>query len=974
MLAQEEALTAAPARPSLHRHDLFAMAVLAALPVLMFLVPALAGHPVVPGDDLTQNYPLRVLAGWQLAHGHLPVFDPYIWSGAPLLAGWNAGAAYPLTVLFAVLPGSAAWTLNLIVTWWTAGLGTFAFLRASRLRTGASFLGALTFAFAGAMTAQIPHFGLVAGLSWVPVALLAALRMSRSAGRARLGWAVALAAAVGLIFLAGEPRAIDDGLIIVVCYLLWRAWRLGWRREAWPHLAVAAGAVLLGVALGAVQWLPGVEAVQTSQRGAHSVALFSSGSLPRPWLLLFLVPDLLGGSGSFGQPAFSASYNLTEVSGYVGILPLVAACALLGQVRRRKGVPEWVLWHGVAVLGVLLALGGNTVLGPLLARLPLYGGQRLQSRNLVIADFALAVLFAYWADGFIGAPGERRVGALTGARRLAGLGRARPVSGALRLAGIGRARRPGGSGRVGGAGRAGMVAGAVPPIAVIGLVAVAFGWGSAMARWLGASPAAAAALGPWLLPFAVFALASLALLVWGPRLGPGGRMRALTWLAVADIVAFTLLAVVLVAPGPGHPASPPAAAGGRSGAVSGGSSGAASGVPPARLVPAAAFAHGGRFAIYDPGLLDSGQLATLGAPDSNLITRTPSIEGYGSIVNSQYASATGSHLATGQGQNVLSPQAIGNGTLDQLDTTVLLTPAAYLITPATAGGAVGPARGGARATPGGRSVAPHRSAAWYLGSELRVSSVSVPVAGGAVAAGALGGVHVGLVRASGAVTWVPVVPGPGGRLLARFPGPVAGVSLRVSTGSRTLRMGVPTLTTASGVRYRLDGALQGALVPPRWRFRAFDGGFAVFSDRLASRGLRLLAPAVGASVRPLSGPAYAPESAEVSSPHGVTVIRSADDIPGWTAAWRPAGSAGSVPLAIHRSGLVQAVRVPAGRGVVVWQYSPPGGAVGLALSLGALAVMVITGACVALWRRPRHDRADPATEPGTHAGLIAANG
>jgi hypothetical protein len=967
VLAQEEALTAAPARPSLHRHDLLAMAVLAALPVLMFVVPALAGHPVVPGDDLTQNYPLRVLAGWQLGHGHLPVFDPYIWSGAPLLAGWNAGAAYPLTALFAVLPGSAAWTLNLVVTWWTAGLGTFAFLRASWLRTGASFLGALTFAFAGAMTAQIPHFGLVAGLSWVPVALLAALRMSRSVGRARLGWAIALAAAVGLIFLAGEPRAIDDGLIIVVCYLLWRAWRLGWRREALPYLAVAAGAVLLGVALGAVQWLPGIEAVQTSQRGAHSVALFNSGSLPRPWLLLFLVPDLLGGSGSFGQPAFSASYNLTEVSGYVGLLPLVAACALLGQVRRRKGVPEWMLWHGVAALGVVLALGGSTVLGHLLARLPLYGGQRLQSRNLVIADFALAVLFAYWADGFIGAPGERRVGRPTAARRLTGVRGARRVAGALRLAGIGRARLPAAPG-VGGAGRAGMVAGAVPPIAVIGLVAVAFGWGGALARWLGASPAAAGALAPWLVPFAAFALASLALLVWGPRLGPRGRMRALTWLAVADIVTFTLLAVVLVAPGPGHPAGPLAAA-------SGGRSGAASGGPLAGLLPAAAFAHGGRFAIYDPGLLDSSELATLGAPDSNLITRTPSIEGYGSIVNSQYASATGSHLATGQGQNVLSLRAIGNGTLDQLDTTVLLTPAAYLITPATAGGTfAGPARAGPGTAPGVRSVAPHRSATWYLGSELRVSSVSVPVAHGAMAADALGGVRIGLTCANGVVTWLGAVPGPGSSLIARFSGPVAGVSLRVSAGGRPLRLGAPTLTTASGVRYRLDGALQGALVPPRWRFRAFDGGFAVFSDSLAGRGLRLPASAVGASVRPLSGPAYAPGSAEVSSPHGVTVIRSADDIPGWTATWHPAGSAGSVLLAIHRLGLVQAVRVPAGRGVVVWQYSPPGGAVGLAVSLGAFAVMVITCAFVALRRRPRRDPADPAAEPGTHAGLIAANG
>ena len=97
---------------------------------------------------------------------------------------------------------------------------------------------------------------------------------------------------------------------------------------------MAAG-LALGACLGAVQWLPGLAVVATSQRGAGSVALFNSGSLPHRWLLLMLVPDLLGGSGSFGQPAFLANYNLAEVTGYVGILPLVAAFALLGRVRLR---------------------------------------------------------------------------------------------------------------------------------------------------------------------------------------------------------------------------------------------------------------------------------------------------------------------------------------------------------------------------------------------------------------------------------------------------------------------------------------------------------------------------------------------------------------------------------------------------------------------------------------------------------------
>ena len=156
-----------------------AVVVLVTLPAVIFGLPALLGHAVLPGDDLTQNLPLRVLAGQQIRAGHLPLFDPYIWSGAPLLAGWNAAAAYPLTWLFAILPGTAAWTVNMIATWAVAGLGMFCFLRALRLASLASLLGAFSFAFAGGMSAQVTHFGLVAGLSWVPLALLSILRLSQ---------------------------------------------------------------------------------------------------------------------------------------------------------------------------------------------------------------------------------------------------------------------------------------------------------------------------------------------------------------------------------------------------------------------------------------------------------------------------------------------------------------------------------------------------------------------------------------------------------------------------------------------------------------------------------------------------------------------------------------------------------------------------------------------------------------------------
>jgi hypothetical protein len=906
--------------------DWIAIGVLAGLALVYFGVPSLLGQPVMPGDDLTQNYPLRVLAGQQIRAGHLPLYNPYIWSGAPLLAGWNAAAAYPLTWVFALLPAIAAWTVGLVVTYAVASVGMFGFLRAGlRLGTLGSFLGGLTFAFAGAMAAHRTHFGLVSGMSWVPLGLLAVARATAPDVRlpGRLRWAGVLGLSIGLVILAGEPRAIADAGIIIALYAMWRvlgtAIRLGRRWRADGGLAGAVSVVaglVLGAALGAVQGLPGLAAISTSQRAAASLALFSSGSLPNRWLALMLVPDMLGGTGTLGQPVFFGSYNLTEISGYVGILPVVAAFALLPRLpwasafrrshlsflSRLSRLPQWLVWYVMAVLGALLALGGNTPLGALLARLPLYGTQRLQSRNVLVLDLALAVLLAYWADQpFPSRAGRRRV----------------PLDGVL---------------------------GALPAVAVLALVAAAIAGSTGLFSWLdyqgGVTAAGIAALWPWLLPFGVLAAGALALVTIGRRLPRRAWGPLACGLVAADVLAFSALVVGQFAPRPASPA--PSAP-----------SGAAPGVsfPRAPLQAISQLGHPGRFAIYDPDQFDIGDLVGLGMTDLNSLTATPSVQGYTSIVDGGYASATGSHQATGEGQNALSPTAIGDGTLDSLDTTILLTVPQYLVT----------TPGGTGSATGTRNVAAGQRGTWNLGTTLRVTQVVVPDT--AAARDAAAGLRIGLAAASGSITWLrPSASGTS--VTARPPSAVTAASVVVAAGPAAARLGAPSITVAGGGTVVADGVLQDVLVPPRWTLDRFDGAFAIFGDRLASAPLTLAAlpgksPAslTGASVRDVTGLPTSPASATVSSASGVRVVRSVAVIPGWSATWQPTGGGAAVALPVQADGVVQAVDIPAGPGVLSWHYAAPRFIAGLALSLGALMALLLLLLAPLLWRHaPRWGR------------------
>jgi hypothetical protein len=776
-----------------------------------------------------------------------------------------------------------------------------------------SFLGALSFSFAGAMAAQVGHFGLVAGMSWVPVQLLAVLRLSEPRSRtSRLRWIAVLAVATGLTILAGEPRAIADAGVIVFIYAAWRIARLG-RRCGPAVMSVAAGAAL-GLCLGAIQWLPGLAAISTSQRAVNSAPLFDSGSLPHKWLLLMLVPDLLGGSGSFSQPGYFAHYNLAEVTGYVGILPLVAAFALLARARLRPRPPEWLVWHIMALAGLILALGGNTPLGQLLVHVPLFGDQRLQSRNILVADLALAVLLAYWADQQFSEPGQQfgepgqRGGRADGARRR----------------------------------RLETLLGALPPLAVIAVVVLGLSWGAGLIHWLGVNPGEAAfvagRLKVWLVPFALLGAAAIALVIAGPRLQPRLRLRWLTGFVALDLIVFTLLSVVAVGAGLGSSVTATASHRARTG--HGTKAGHMSPPGQARMLslrPVAALGRPGRFAIYDPEELGTRELPVLGSPDLNVISAAPSIQGYSSIVDGRYASVTGSHLATGQGQDVLSPRAIGGGALDQLGTTSLLTTPGYLIT------------SGKRAWPppgppgtGRRNIAANHQSTWYFATQLDVSKLEIPDAKARQDAAA--GTRIGLVTPGGSTRWFAADAAGAAVLAIHLRHPVASVAMTGRAGGKPCLLGAPSIAEPGGIVFVADGQLQDALTPPRWGFAGHDGSFAVFVDHFAARPLSLQAlpgrPASGASVRWVAGSAAVPAAAAVSSPHGVRVVRAVAALPGWSARWHPRDGA-AVTLAVHRAGLVQAVDVPPGAGVVTWSYVPPGFRLGVALSLGAIVLVLL---------------------------------
>jgi hypothetical protein len=562
---------------------------LVVVPVLAFAVPAMLGRPAISYDNLLQNFPLRVLSGRLIRGGHLPLWNPTIWGGSPLLGGLNAGSFYPGTLLFAALPAVGAWVLNLLAVYWAAGLGTYALLRQYSLRPLACLLAAVTYQFGGAMTGQLVHLGVIQGMAWMPLIVLAEVRLSWAvlgtgpAGKSPsrpLGpsspwpWITLLAALIGLIFLTGEPRSMAETELVasfVLGWLVLRRYRgegVDLLRRA-KCLAYGGLAAAWGAAIGASQLLPGRTFIVASQRASESYAFFGSGSLKPSWSILLLVQNLFGGNQVFNQPPYSNTYNLPEVTGYVGLLPLVALVVLalrsFGRRRDRRAA-DWRPFVVLVALGLLLSWGDYTPLGHVFALIPFYNRVRLDSRSLGIVDLGLAVLFGFWLEL-----------CMAGEWRERAAGRAR------------RARE--------------MLAPMLAPAAGLVTALVALAIPATVLVYFGANPSNASGERPWMAAQAAIALGAI-LVVWAWRRWTPTSARRLACAFVAlDLGLFALTC--------------------STGMFSGGQP------EPTRAVSAAVVGTTGRFAIVDDPFINV--ISPISVPDINGLTDLDSVQGYGSI-------------------------------------------------------------------------------------------------------------------------------------------------------------------------------------------------------------------------------------------------------------------------------------------------------------------------------------------------------
>ncbi|MFN2533017.1 MAG: YfhO family protein [Pyrinomonadaceae bacterium] len=375
-----------PFNPRLRiRSDTLGALAVALAPVLYFLPSLLSGSVLCPDDGTLFNTPIRVVAARIVLGGSLPFWNPYIFSGMPLFASAQGGLLFPLNWFYLAFPPVTATNLMVVSTYAIAGLGAYLYSRRSGASIAGSLMTSIAWQLGGFAIGQIGHINIVQTGACLPWILWSLDGFGEGRGRK---WAVFLSTFVALQAFVGHQQTFAYSVILVSSYAIVMRFTGNRSRKLylWSLVFIAAG-----VLLAAVQIVPTFELLRNSMRAEATYDFITSFSLPRRMVETFLAPYIFGGGDGrlFRAPYVGAPFY-GELAGYVGVISLMLA--IIGVISKPDSRTKF--WAAAALACLVLALGRYAPLQfyRVIYHVPILNLFRVPARNLMVVEFALAVL------------------------------------------------------------------------------------------------------------------------------------------------------------------------------------------------------------------------------------------------------------------------------------------------------------------------------------------------------------------------------------------------------------------------------------------------------------------------------------------------------------------------------------------------------------------------------------------------------
>ncbi|HEV8130128.1 MAG TPA: YfhO family protein [Acidobacteriota bacterium] len=337
-------------------------------------------------DQSEQVYPNLYYARNAIRRGHIPLWNPHILAGMTFIGNMQSAMFFPLTWIAYVLNPLDAIEWISFLKLLMAATGTFAFcfyaLRTSWL---GSFVAGTIYMLASFNTAWT-FYAMGTASAWVPWVFLATHHLF-----VRSQWTdcLLLAIAFALLLFAGHPETAFYTAIGLAVYGGYLFFLPETRSRRIRIVLLGATAVVLGIALSAIQVLPFLEALKHSLLQQERKWI-EGASMPLTAAVTYLIPNF------YGNPAdgfYHGVGNWNNCTGFAGVVTLFSATVSSYFSRFRKGVLVWTLLSAWC----LMMIFSIPPVSWIFFRLPLFKAS-LNMLLLFLYQFSAAVLAAFGLD------------------------------------------------------------------------------------------------------------------------------------------------------------------------------------------------------------------------------------------------------------------------------------------------------------------------------------------------------------------------------------------------------------------------------------------------------------------------------------------------------------------------------------------------------------------------------------------------
>ncbi len=332
---------------------------------------------VIAADVIRQMYPWKVFAFDLIRLGQIPLWNPYNFSGYPLIANLQSSIFFPGNVLFLIFPPLDAWILLVIGLPFLLSLFSYLFFRSLRLSLISSLFGAIIMANLSYLVVWHEQLIITQVAVLLPLFLFFANRY-KDTNKKLYFWLLPLILSSAIY--AGHAQTFIYLLIISVSFVWFKRYTLQ------SILFV----VLISFLLGAAQLLPTMEIyLQSAREGEATRRLFEPFILSWSHLLTIVAPDF------FGNPATNNYWgeHYGDFQCFFGVVALVFSLLAIWNCHKEKLVK---LFTVLALLGLLFAIRPFAYL-PHILHIPILA-TGVPARVIYIFQLSMAVLAVFGLD------------------------------------------------------------------------------------------------------------------------------------------------------------------------------------------------------------------------------------------------------------------------------------------------------------------------------------------------------------------------------------------------------------------------------------------------------------------------------------------------------------------------------------------------------------------------------------------------